>query len=307
VSGAELAALLGVSRTAVWKQIKSLERAGFVIEAVPSKGYRLTASPDIIHVDEVARMRAAGIIGRTIVYRTETVSTNTLAMELAQQGASEGTVVAAETQTGGKGRLGRTWISPRGDLAFSVILRPALPAHKAPLITLMGAVAVAAAIRGMTGIAAGIKWPNDILIVGKKACGLLTELSAEQDRIRHVVLGVGVNVNSDRASFPADVRERSASLSATAGAPLDRTKLLAEILAGLDHAYQRFLADGQSVLVAWREMNVTLGRRVAVSGPDGTFEGNALDIDEEGRLVVRPDEGAPRTVAAGDVTIIKKD
>lgn len=305
VSGAELAASLGVSRTAVWKRVRMLAREGYGIDAVPSKGYRLFSSPDLLRVDEIMADRAAGTIGRKIVYRSAIASTNTLAAELAQQGAAEGTVVTAEVQTGGKGRLGRTWISPRGSLAFSVILRPAVPTHKAPLITLMGAVAATAAINERTGLAAGIKWPNDVLVDGLKVCGLLTEMSAEPDRIRHLVLGIGVNVNADLAELPADVRERSTSLAAAAGGTLDRTGLLSEMLAQLDRWYQLFLADETALLGAWRGLNVTLGRRVSVSGAAGSFSGIARDIDKEGRLIVLLDDGTLQAVAAGDVTIVK--
>ena len=307
LSGAELAATLGVSRTAVWKQIKTLERDGFSIDAVPSKGYRLTASPDRIDLDVLRRAAAGWTIGARIEYRGEVASTNTLAMEAARQNAPDGTVVLAEAQTAGKGRLGRSWISPRGNLFFSVVLRPDLPTHKAPLVTLMGAVAVTTGLRAAAKIPAGIKWPNDILVQGKKLCGLLTELSAEPDRVRHVVLGIGVNVNVAAASLPETVRPLSTSVAEEAGGPLDRTRLLVELLAQLDHWYGRFLADPGSVLAAWRDLNVTLGRRVAVRGPGEEFQGVAQDIDNEGRLVVLTDEGSLRAVAAGDVTILKRE
>lgn len=305
LSGAELAATLGVSRTAVWKRIKALERDGFGIEAVPSKGYRLTLSPDLIDLETLRRLCADRTIGREIVYRAETTSTNTLAMEMAQQNAPTGTVVLAETQTGGKGRLGRRWISPRGNLFLSVILRPDVPTHKAPIVTLMGAIAVASALRKATGVPAGIKWPNDVLVHGKKICGLLTELSAEPDRIRYVVLGIGVNVNLDLTSLPDEVRLLATSVVEASGAPVDRTQLIAEVLAQLDRWYSRFLSDQYGVLAAWRELNVTLGRRVVVSAPGGQFQGAAQDIDNEGRLVVLLDDGTSRAVAAGDVTIVK--
>ena len=305
VSGADLASMLGVSRTAIWKQVKALEREGFGIEAVPSKGYRLTGSPDRINADELRLLRAHRTMGREIVYRTETVSTNTLAMELAQQNAPEGTVVIAERQTAGRGRLGRSWISPTGNLLVSVILRPAIPTHKAPLITLMGAVAVVSALRGAAGVGAGIKWPNDILIGGRKVCGLLTELSAEPDRVRHVVLGIGLNTNLRMKDLPEDVRVAATSLSEETGADVDRTALVAELLEQLDRWYNRFLTDEPAVLAAWRDESVTLGRRVRVQGAAERIDGMARDIDKEGRLVVQLDDGTLRQVAAGDVTIVK--
>ena len=306
VSGAELAASMGVSRTAVWKHIKALEREGYRFDAVPSKGYRLTSSPDIIIVSDLRRGLRTRSIGREIVHRAETGSTNTLAMDLAQKGAADGTVVIAETQTGGKGRLGREWASPRGNLYLSVILRPAVPVHKAPLITLMGAVAVAAAVREHLKVPAGIKWPNDILVSGKKVAGLLTEMSAEPDRIRHIVLGIGVNVNMDVRELPPDVRRTATTLAAEKGTRVDRTALLKELLAGLDKWYQRFLTNEADVLEAWKGLNVTLGSRVAVSGAGTTLEGFARGVDAEGRLILKLDDGTLRQVSAGDVTIVKE-
>jgi BirA family biotin operon repressor/biotin-[acetyl-CoA-carboxylase] ligase len=305
VSGAELASAMGVSRTAVWKHVKSLEQEGYGIEAVPSKGYRLLSAPDLIVPGEVQRELRTKTIGRAIVHRIETGSTNGLAMELALQGAAEGTAVVAEAQTAGKGRRGRSWVSPRGNLYLSVVLRPAVPVYKAPLITLMGAVAVASAIRKHLGVPAAIKWPNDILISGKKVCGLLTEMSAEPDRIRHIVLGIGVNVNMDLRVLPSDIRSRSTTLAAEAGRSIDRTKLLKALLTELDHWYRCFLRKEADVIVAWQELNETIGKRVAVSGAGDILEGKAAGVDAEGRLILQLDDGTVRQVAAGDVTIVK--
>jgi BirA family transcriptional regulator, biotin operon repressor / biotin---[acetyl-CoA-carboxylase] ligase len=307
VSGADLAASMGVSRTAVWKHVKALEREGYRIEAIPSKGYRLTTTPDVIVVGDVKRGLRTRTVGREIVHHAVIGSTNTLAMELAQKGAMEGTVVITEIQTGGKGRLGRTWVSPRGNLYLSVILRPAVPIHKAPLITLMGAVALAAAVRETLKVPAGIKWPNDVLISGKKVGGLLTEMSAEPDRIRHIVLGIGVNVNMDARELPPDVRRAATTLAAETGAPVDRTSFVQELLAGLDSWYQRFLKDDAEVLKAWEGLNITLGKRVTVSGTGTRLEGLACGVDAEGRLIVELDDGRRQQVAAGDVTIVKTE
>lgn len=306
VSGAALAAAMGVSRTAVWKHIKSLEREGYAIEAVPSKGYRLTASPDVIVVGDVKQRLGTKTIGKEVLHYDEAVSTNTLAMDIAQKGAVDGTVVIAETQTGGKGRLGRAWISPRGNLYMSVILRPAVPISKAPLLTLMGAVAVASGVRKYCGVPAGIKWPNDILLSGKKVSGLLTEMSAEPDRIRHIVLGIGVNVNMDSSALHPDVRKTSTTLAAAAGKSVDRTALLRALLAELDLWYHRFLKGNTEVLTAWKELNVTLGHRVAVNGGGAKLEGLARGVDAEGRLILELDDGTLRQVAAGDVTILQQ-
>jgi BirA family biotin operon repressor/biotin-[acetyl-CoA-carboxylase] ligase len=304
-SGAVLARMLHISRAAVWKHIKALEREGYEIEAVRSKGYRLAAVPDILLLDDIKEGLKTRIIGKEILLFPEAASTNTLAMELAAKGAADGTVVIAETQTGGKGRLGRSWISPKGNLYISVILRPEIPPHKAPLITLMAAVAVASTIRQRFDIQAGIKWPNDILISGKKMAGLLTEMRAEPDRVKHVVLGIGINVNMDIAELPVFLRKLSTTLSAETGKKIDRALFLQQFLAELDRWYQIFLKSGAAVIEAWEMFNATVGNRVAVSGPEEAFEGTAQGIDADGRLILKLDDGTVRQVAAGDVTILK--
>ena len=306
ISGEELARKCGISRTMVWKHIKSLEREGFGIEAVPSQGYKITTVPDILRQGDIRPGLRTTIIGKKIHFLSEVTSTNTLAMEMAADGTPEGTVVIAETQTGGKGRLGRKWISPKGNLYLSVVLRPNIPMHKAPLITLTGAVAVASAIRTTCGLEAGIKWPNDILLSGKKVSGLLTEMSAEQDRIRHVVLGIGVDVNMEMGELPAEVRSVTTTLAAEAGAKINRTMLLQQVLRDLETWYEKFLINDAEVLDEWKKLNTTVGNRITVSGTGEALDGLAQGVDGDGRLIVRLDNGTIRTVAAGDVTILKK-
>jgi BirA family biotin operon repressor/biotin-[acetyl-CoA-carboxylase] ligase len=305
ISGEDLARKCGISRTMVWKHIKALEREGFGIEAVPSQGYRITSVPDILRLKDIRHGLRTKAIGKEIHFSQELTSTNTLAMGLAADGVPEGTVVIAETQTSGKGRLGRKWISPKGNLYLSVVLRPNIPIHKAPLITLTGAVAVASAIRTTSGLEAGIKWPNDILISGKKVCGLLTEMSAEQDRIRHIVLGIGVDVNMEMGELPPDVRSLSTTLAAEAGAKINRTALLQQVLRDLERWYQKFLANDGDVLDEWKKLNITVGNRITVSGAGEALNGLAQGVDSDGRLIMRLDNGTVRTLAAGDVTIVK--
>jgi BirA family biotin operon repressor/biotin-[acetyl-CoA-carboxylase] ligase len=306
VSGEELARTCGISRTMVWKHIKSLEREGFGIEAVPSQGYKIASLPDILRQGDIKRGLGTRVIGKTVRLLSEVASTNTLAMELAANGAPEGTVVIAETQTGGKGRLGRKWISPKGNLYLSVVLRPKIPMHKAPLITLMGAVASASAIKTTCGLEAGIKWPNDILLSGRKVSGLLTEMSAEQDRIRHIVLGIGVDVNMEMGELPPEVRGLTTTLAAETGAKINRTVLLQQLLRDLERRYRKFLKNDADILEEWKQLDLTIGNRVTVSGAGERVEGLAQGVDNEGRLIVRLEDGTSRTVAAGDVTIIKE-
>ena len=305
LSGEELARKTGVSRTMVWKHIKSLERDGFGIEAMPSQGYRITFEPDILRQNDIKQGLKTKVVGKETHLFPEIASTNTLAMEMATQGAAEGTVVIAELQTGGKGRLGRKWISPKGNLYLSVILRPNIPMHKAPIITLMGAVAVTSAIRNLCNVRVAIKWPNDLLIANRKVSGLLTEMSAEQDRIRHLVLGIGVDVNMEQDSLPPDLRPLATTLAAEAGTKINRTELLREILRQLDYWYQAFLSNTAGVLREWEKLNMTIGNHITVSGAGETLEGLAQGIDEEGRLIVLRDDGSTRHVAAGDVSIVK--
>jgi BirA family biotin operon repressor/biotin-[acetyl-CoA-carboxylase] ligase len=306
LSGEELGRKAGISRTMVWKHIKALEREGYGIEAVPSQGYRIVSVPDLLRAGDLKPGLKTRVIGREIHLFPEVDSTNTLAMEMASNGAPEGTVVLAETQTGGKGRRGRKWISPKGNLYLSVILRPNIPLYKAPVITLMGAVAAASAIRRTCGVKAFIKWPNDILVSGRKVGGLLTEMSAEQDRVRHIVLGIGIDANMELEALPPDVRAQTTTLAVEAGGKIDRTAFLQQLLRELDQQYRVFLANEQDILTEWKTLNITTGNRVAISGAGEILEGVAQGIDDEGRLVIRQDNGSVRTVAAGDVTIVKK-
>jgi len=306
LSGEELARRCGISRTMVWKHIRSLEREGFGIEAVPSQGYRITSEPDLLRQDDIRLGLKTKVMASDIRLFDEAVSTNASAMQMAAEGAGEGTVVIAEQQTGGKGRLGRKWISPKGNLYLSVVLRPNIPLHKAPLITLMGAVAITSAIRSACEVQAGIKWPNDILVDNRKVSGLLTEMSAEQDRIRYIVLGIGVNVNMPLDELAPEVRDRATTLSAEAGQRINRTTLLRSILKDLDHWYGVFLKSEADVLAAWTSLNVTLGKRVMISGQSVSCEGIARGIDPDGRLLVEQDDRVVRTISAGDVTIVKK-
>jgi BirA family biotin operon repressor/biotin-[acetyl-CoA-carboxylase] ligase len=305
-SGEELAFKLGISRTMVWKHIRALQREGYGIEAIPSQGYRITSLPDLLRLADIRKGLKTKIIGKEIHLLRETASTNSVGMEMASKGAPEGTVIVAERQSAGKGRLGRRWISPKGNLYVSIILRPEISTYKAPLITLLGAVSAASAIRAECGLPAGIKWPNDILLSGKKACGLLTEMSAEPDRIKHIVLGIGIDVNMDLLDLPEEIRAFTTTLSAEAGRRIDRVSLLRTLLRELEIRYQAFLSGDDAVLEEWKRLNITTGRHVAVSGMNQIVEGLAERIDAEGRLVITCADGTIHTVAAGDVTIVKK-
>lgn len=305
ISGEEISRILGVSRTAVWKHIAGLREDGYVIESHSKVGYRLVSSPDRPFEYELKKyLRTNDAIGQDIIYHDTLDSTNDLAKELAEHGASEGTVIIAEKQTSGRGRLGRAWYSPAGEgLWFSIILRPQISIAEAAKITLTAAVAVAKAIRQSTGAFVGIKWPNDILLNGKKLAGILTEMNAEPDKINYLIVGIGVNVNLSQAELPPEINGIAVSLTED-NKRISRTKLLADILSELDFLYREFCHGRfNEILSQWREMSVTLNRMVQIKGLNYAEEGFAVDIDESGALLLKTKEGSVKRIYSGDVSL----
>src|SRR5262249_1197457 len=305
-SGEALSGKLGLSRAAVWKHVESLRHKGYRIEAVPARGYRLLEIPDRLTGLELTPLLSTHDIGRGIHYRGEVNSTNELAVKLASRGALHGEVVVADEQLAGKGRRGRAWISPGGiNLYFSVVLRPDLPPHRAPELTLVAAVACAEALRE-AGADAKIKWPNDLYVGERKIPGILTELSAEPDRIHFAVLGMGINLNGAQSHYPPDLAATVISLAEARGRPVARAAFAAALWARLErwlelHADRGFAA----VRTAWREMSSTLGQQVLVRTGERELAGLAEDIDESGALVLRLANGATERVVAGDVQQIR--
>lgn len=308
VSGAALSRQLGVSRTAVWKQVEALRRVGYQLEAQPKQGYRLLSAPDAISPQEVLPGLTTQRFGRRVEYRDTVGSTNDLAKELARAGALEGHLILADEQTRGKGRLGRAWATPKASaLAMSLILRPHLPPYQAPRITLVAAVAVAQAVRELTGLPVGIKWPNDLLIDGRKFCGILTEMEGEWERVAFVVCGMGLNVNQSRESIDPQYRATSTSLMAELGRPVERAPLVRAVMARFEEAYD-LLTVGRfdRVLQIWRGLSVTLGRpvRVLPAAQDAPYiDGMARDVDEDGALLLRLADGTIHRVLAGEVSL----
>lgn len=305
VSGEELAKELGVSRTAIWKNIQVLKQEGYKIMAVTKKGYVLEGVPDKLLPAEIGQKLKTKWLGHELHYVETTDSTNIMCKTYANQGCANGTVCVAEEQTGGKGRLSRGWFSPRGKgLWFSVVLQPPFLPEEAPKCTLLAAVAVVKAVNSYKGVKAAIKWPNDILLEGKKLVGILTEMNAEFGHINYVVIGIGINVCVPKNLVPDELRDSAISLADKAEETIDRVELLAKVLANLEELYELVLKDGfQPILAMWRTYSTTLGKMVKVIAPDRTYVGKALDINEEGILLVQKVDGSIEEVLAGDVSI----
>ncbi len=314
LSGEALARDFGISRAAVAKHIAALRDKGFQVEATPRVGYRLPAWPDILAPEAVSPLLPeAPRVGRPYRYVPSCGSTNSMVFQEGLTGAPHGLTVAAETQTAGRGRRGRSWHSPPGTgLFFSVLLRPALRPMDAPPLTLACAVAVAEALEGETGLSPRVKWPNDLLLGERKCCGILLEMSAEPERIDFIVAGIGINISTP--NFPKDIKASATSLqrevaaSAHDSAPLSRPRLLAAILDSLGRWVDRYVADGmEPVREAWRDRAAWLGEAVTIHAPDGVLHGVATDVSAQGALLVRDEAGTSHEILAGDVSLRRPD
>lgn len=304
VSGAFIASSLGITRAAVWKQIAKLRDHGYIIEALPAKGYRLTAAPEF----SIEEVRAS--LGGVKLFSPEHIrffssldSTNTKAAELAAQGAHDGTVVVADNQTAGRGRLTRPWVSPAGvNVYLSTVLRPEMPPKDATILTLLAGVATASALRECTGVNALLKWPNDLLVGSRKLGGILTEIRAVPDRIQFAVIGIGVNVNYHVAYMPPAIRNIATSLAHEAGTCFSRSTILSSILRSLDEWLTLLENEGKGpIITEWLKLSCTIGKSVSVAAGNTVIRGIAQGVDQEGFLVVRLADGSLRKVFAGDV------
>jgi BirA family transcriptional regulator, biotin operon repressor / biotin---[acetyl-CoA-carboxylase] ligase len=306
VSGEKLSSSLGISRTAVWKRICSLRELGYGIDSVPSRGYRLTARPDLLLPAELGGVLGEATVGSTIISFPRTSSTNSIAFRLAEDGAPEGTTVLAEEQESGKGRLGRKWESPAGvNLYSSIVLRPRILPNHASQLTFVSAVAVARAIRETTSLRPEIKWPNDVLVNGRKVAGLLNEMSAETDTVRFVILGIGVNINMERDQFPADLRYPASSLFLEGGERVDRLTFTVSLLREIDRLYASYRrGEYPSIREEWLSLCNVRGRRVRVESSGSVVTGVVTGVEESGALLLETDDGRTETIYAGDVVTI---
>lgn len=308
VSGQELCEQLGVSRTAVWKAIQQLRESGYQIEAVQNKGYCLVAIPDVLSESELRSIQKTSWMAKEIYYYQEIDSTNTQAKRKAEEGAPHGTLVVADTQSAGRGRRGRGWESAAGDgIFFTVLLKPDIFPENAPMLTLVMAIAVAKAIRSAAGLKAMIKWPNDIVVNGKKTTGILTEMSAQIDYVNHIVIGTGINIHQN--SFPKELEEKATSLDLELK-QLGRTEmvsragLLEEVLEQFEIYYKTYMQtqDLSGMSEEYNQLLANCGRQVKVMDPLGEFEGQALGINDQGALLVKRNHEIVE-ISSGEVSV----
>lgn len=305
VSGQEMSEALGVSRSAVWKAVEALRQEGYVIESAPRRGYRLAAPTDRLALPEVLAALGDHPWRNSIQVLDTVDSTNNLAKALAHEGASAGTVLIADQQTGGRGRMGRSFLSPPGSGVYlSVILRPTQPPQELLHLTCAVAECLCDAVEKTAGFRPGIKWTNDLVYGGRKLCGILTELSleAESGQVQYAVVGAGVNCAQRAEDFPPELREMAASLSMVMGSPVDRNRLAAEMIRALARLENGLAENRPSIMEGYRKDCVTLGRAVAVESSQGTRWGQALDVDDWGALLVDFGSG-PEKIQSGEVSV----
>lgn len=304
ISGQELCNRFGVSRTAVWKAINQLKEAGYEIEAQQNKGYRLMAAPDLMTEAEIKSLMHTEWVAKEVLYFDTIDSTNTKAQELAEKGYPSGTLVVADKQESGKGRRGRSWVSPSGTGIFmTLMIKPDINPNNASMLTLVVALAVAKAITSVTGEKALIKWPNDIVVNGKKVCGILTEMNAQFDYINHIVVGIGINVHNE--SFPEEISQMASSLMIEAGGKrFHRAQIIAETMSYFEQYYDTFLKtqDLSALVREYDELLVNRNKSVRVLDPKEPFDGKAMGITPKGELIVDTWESR-KLVSSGEVSV----
>lgn len=304
ISGQELCNRFGVSRTAVWKAINQLKEAGYEIEAQQNKGYKLMAAPDLMTEAEIKSLMHTDWVAKEVLYFDTIDSTNTKAQELAEKGYPSGTLVVADKQESGKGRRGRSWVSPSGTGIFmTLMIKPDINPNNASMLTLVAALAVAKAITSVTGEKALIKWPNDIVVNGKKVCGILTEMNAQFDYINHIVVGIGINVHNE--SFPEEISQMASSLMIEAGGKrFHRAQIIAETMSYFEQYYDTFLKtqDLSALVREYDELLVNRNKSVRVLDPKEPFDGKAMGITPKGELIVDTWESR-KLVSSGEVSV----
>lgn len=305
ISGEKLAKEIGCSRTAVWKHIEELKKEGFQVKAVRKKGYLLVEHSNKLSANEIYLGLETEEIGRTVHFYESVSSTQKLAKEFALNGAKHGTLVVSDEQTEGRGRLVRQWYSPKGTgLWMSIIVRPEIPIQKTPQLTLLMAVAVIQAIEATTGLHPTIKWPNDILINGRKVCGILTEMQAEENRVQSVIIGIGVNVNQNKADFPEELQTIATSLKIEADKTVSRTKLLQNICYQLEQLLNEYLHTGfKPIKQLWESYANSIGKQITARTAKGSYTGFAIGINDEGVLLLKQASGEVMEIYSADIDL----
>lgn len=309
ISGQDISKRLGVTQSDVWKYVNSIIDDGYEIESVSNKGYRLISSPDILTFEEIETYLKTNFIGRNIVHFDSIESTNTMAKKLGDSGEISGSIVIAEEQTNGRGRLGRSWVSPKHKgIWMSILLKPDLNPIDAVNLTQIAAAAVVKAT-GELGIKTLVKWPNDIVINAKKVCGILTEMKAELTKINYVVVGLGINVNIDEWEFPENIKDIATSLKIQTKASINRQELTALILNNFEDLYTKSIDENniQASLIICRENSAVIGKDIIIINGDKNIEAHVLDIDNRGRLLVEYKNGMQEYIISGEVSIRGKD
>lgn len=304
VSGQQICEKFGVSRTAVWKAVNQLKEEGYEVEAVRNRGYHIVGSPDVITVEELKSQIDTQWAGHQICYYDETDSTNIRAKQLGEEGMPHGTLAVADRQSAGRGRRGRGWETPKGsNICMSILLRPEIPPVKAPMLTLVMAQSVAEGLKESVGAEVQIKWPNDIVLNGKKLVGILTEMSTEIDYINHVVIGVGINVNM--AEFPEELKQKATSLRIEMGHTLKRSPIIAAVMKSFEKNYGLFIEAGdlKPIQEAYNSLLVNREKEVRILGAKEEYNAFALGVNEEGELLVRREDGTIEAIYAGEVSV----
>ncbi|WMJ80107.1 biotin--[acetyl-CoA-carboxylase] ligase [Clostridium sp. MB40-C1] len=305
ISGQKISESLGVSRAAIWKYINSIKEDGYKIESVSRKGYKLVSSPDLLTFEEIKDTLNTKYIGRNIVYLESVDSTNNEAKKLANKDVVEGTVVIAEEQIMGKGRLGRNFISPKyKGIWMSIILTPDINPMNVPKIT---QVAAASVIMGLkkNGIKAFVKWPNDIVINGKKICGILTEMSGEINKVNYVIVGIGINVNVEEDEFTEEIRDIASSLKIQSGKTINRKEVVSSVLNYFEELYEEFVTKENidTSIKICRESSILLGKEIKIIERNNKFLAKALNLSNEGRLIIQHSDGKVEEIMSGEVSV----
>jgi len=304
ISGERISNELGITRSAVWKHINELRAIGYDISSSQKEGYRLKKTSSKLLPYEVHKKLRTQFIGKKMRYLENTPSTICVGKQICSEGdvgKMHGLVIIAEEQTGGIGRMGRAWVSPSGGIWITIVLKPGIPIDHVFMVTMAGSVAVARAIRKEFDLGALIKWPNDIFIGDKKVAGLLLELSAEADTIHYCLLGIGIDVNVPLNQFSPTLQKEITSISTEVGHEVDRATFLARILKEFENRYLLIESgEYEAIIREWKSLSCTLEHRVLISTMKNSFEGEAIDIDEFGALIIRKDNGKIERVIAGD-------